>query len=437
MEPCIITITGASISGKSTAIKRLLSLADSEFRPVLMPKYTTRPARDNDDADVICVESLPEECDIAYQQYGVRSGISKISIDAELSKGNFPILVLNNIGAVRKVKDLFKGRVISLFNFRKVPQLKDFDRVSQERGNVTKKENRNRFEKATVIYRSYIENIELFDKTLLNVVEDDFTLLDEQLRQFVIWVKARKVQLEQGPKLFVIVGNPGSGKDEIIRAVRDLGKLDADVVPKYTTRAQEEDDGSEMICQYTPSPNAIIDCQEKAARAQLSKKGSKYNWKHYFQWDFDYDNPDHNVQFMLNDSYANGIEKCSVHYSKKQFNYGINTDAISEHIKNRHQIIVVSGYDAIIQLMKKFSNRVVVIYVHSQISEKEYLEKSLDANKRVKAVDFNEELSLYSRRFDIFNHAIIYAETKIGKGKSSQEDLIDQIFNVLRADKYN
>ena len=54
------------------------------------------------------------------------------------------------------------------------------------------------------------------------------------------------------PRLFVIVGTPGSGKDLLIRAVNDLGSLHADIVPKHTSRAWRTDDGDEMICPSDP-----------------------------------------------------------------------------------------------------------------------------------------------------------------------------------------
>lgn len=51
--------------------------------------------------------------------------------------------------------------------------------------------------------------------------------------------------------IFVIVGGKTSGKDEIIRAVYELGGLHAQVVPKFTSRPRHpEEDGREIRCNY-------------------------------------------------------------------------------------------------------------------------------------------------------------------------------------------
>ena len=38
------------------------------------------------------------------------------------------------------------------------------------------------------------------------------------------------------PRVFVVVGNPASGKDELIKAINILGSTHAQIVPKYTNR---------------------------------------------------------------------------------------------------------------------------------------------------------------------------------------------------------
>ena len=50
--------------------------------------------------------------------------------------------------------------------------------------------------------------------------------------------------------IFVIVGGSHSGKDEIIRAIQDLGGLHAQIIPKFTSRLQQEDDEKEIKCNY-------------------------------------------------------------------------------------------------------------------------------------------------------------------------------------------
>jgi hypothetical protein len=54
------------------------------------------------------------------------------------------------------------------------------------------------------------------------------------------------------PRLFVIVGTPGSGKDLVIRAVNDMGSHHAQIVPKHTSRKRRRNDGNEMVFHMDP-----------------------------------------------------------------------------------------------------------------------------------------------------------------------------------------
>ena len=36
------------------------------------------------------------------------------------------------------------------------------------------------------------------------------------------------------PRIFLVVGSPGSGKDELMTAVNTIGSLHAEIVPKHT-----------------------------------------------------------------------------------------------------------------------------------------------------------------------------------------------------------
>ena len=57
------------------------------------------------------------------------------------------------------------------------------------------------------------------------------------------------------PRLFVVVGSPASGKDELIKAVNILGSIHAQIVPKYTNRDWRWNDDEEMICERIPDNN--------------------------------------------------------------------------------------------------------------------------------------------------------------------------------------
>lgn len=207
----IITITGPSMCGKSKVIKQLEMLSTTQkykgrFEIVKVPKYTTRPFRQNEidainsgcnnDLDVLpvigkfneCDNTTMEDlkmlkfnafnklgCDLVYEQYGHRYGIKLSDLYNYIRLGKSPVVILNDVRAIEDIKNLLGKQCISLFVFRDVPNLKRFEKEGEKRHD-TKETILTRYEKATAIYRIYIENIGLFDKMILNVQNGDDSL---------------------------------------------------------------------------------------------------------------------------------------------------------------------------------------------------------------------------------------------------------------------
>lgn len=203
----IITLTGPSQSGKSLLMKKILQLGinlgktDIAFSPKIIIKYTTRYLRWDEEillqqgrlTDVEHVQQIPEACDLVYQSYGIRYGIETKVLSERLKEGQSPIIIINDIRAVEELRKCFSGQVLSLFLFRKIPELEDFKREAQNRGNVSEAEVVARYEKAVAIYRTYIENIVLFDNVILNSIEYERgeeqtqnTILDLQLKNLLV-----------------------------------------------------------------------------------------------------------------------------------------------------------------------------------------------------------------------------------------------------------
>lgn len=286
----IITLTGPSMSGKTYVMEKIeqesfrLRSEGIDFNPVRVEKFTTRAyrleeikqMRSNSAVDVRSVAQIPIECDLIYRTYGMDYGVSLETLKNLLNQNKTPVIVVNDVRVVEEIKSKFKGRVLSLFLFRKIPELKDFKSTSNLRGNVNRNEVKKRFEKAVAIYRTYIENITLFNRVILNVKdysgeigEIDFTGL--QIHNIIKGVLSNRILLERSnkdkkKKMFIISGSAASGKDEIIRAVEKLGKIQAFILPKYTTRIQEPDDGKEMICKYVPKESILSALEEDYKR---------------------------------------------------------------------------------------------------------------------------------------------------------------------------
>lgn len=182
------------------------------------------------------------------------------------------------------------------------------------------------------------------------------------------------------PKLFVVAGSPGSGKDELVRAVRDLGETHAAIVPKHTSRKRQSDDGDEMVCS--------------------DDKG------------FD-------------------LARCQLEYGNYEARYGVKTDAIWRKLRlGVSQVLVVSNVAAIQSLIVEFGDFVRLLYVHSVMTEEDFarqaLEKGYDSNYSFSRLEnYWDAFEIYVRNIGVFDHVLIHA--------ADNEDLYDQIFRLFRA----
>jgi len=180
-------------------------------------------------------------------------------------------------------------------------------------------------------------------------------------------------------RLVVVVGAPGSGKDLLIRAVNDLGIMHAQIVPKHTLRDRRLDDGNEMICHSDP----------------------KFN-----------------------------LEACDIIYDIYGDRYGIESTNVWDGLKNGvFQVIVVGDISAINKLREIFSELMLLVYVHSEMSADEYQRNEAafgdaDYVKR-RAEDYRKAFDVFLKNYLAFDHVLIYG--------GAPEDLFDQIFRLFRA----
>lgn len=187
--PHVITITGPSGAGKSTTLRFLENCGNRVFRPEMVPKYTTRPPHEDDEGEVICVEHLPAQCDLVYEQYGDRYGLELRDIFDLVAEGKSPIVILNDVRAVEDVRNTLGGLVRSIFVFMESPTLERFKKLARtkglldEEGKISKEDLELRLGKAQALYRIYIENIHLFDHVIINC--GSFDDLDLQVKQIV------------------------------------------------------------------------------------------------------------------------------------------------------------------------------------------------------------------------------------------------------------
>lgn len=173
--------------------------------------------------------------------------------------------------------------------------------------------------------------------------------------------------------IFVIVGGENSGKDEVIRAVYELGGFHAQIIPKFTSRMRQVDDGREIRCNY------LFEKQDKEDTYIIR---SQEDEKEY---------------------------ECDIVYKKNDNSYGIDSHQIWEGLrKNKFQVIVASEIEAINILKRKFGTLVKLIFIHAQTETEE-----------------SPEFNLFINNFNAFDHVLIY--------ESKKEDLYDQLFRLFRA----
>lgn len=513
----IITLTGPSQSGKSLAMDKIITLASKinssgrQFFPQKTKKYTTRHLRleeiiqveKGETVDVESIKKIPDICDLVYQTYGIRYGLATKELEKCLTCGISPIVIVNDIRVVEEMREVFPGKVLSLYLFRKIPELEDFKKEANYRGNVSEQEILARYEKAIAIYRTYIENINLFDHVILNAVEytpnelkKRNTILDLQLENIILSILDQKKSLRHGieykkkSRIFVIAGNAASGKDEIIRALLSMGKLEVKILPKYTMRQQEPEDGAEIICRYIPKSEIISNFQDaylkqkKEIESGLSKVqeslGKNFqrqfiNFKQQLEasveddyqrfWSFISSQiekeDDENIlkkYFQINPSYIDlqnikstakiefknngvGIYKTDTRkyiiYGEDGRLYGSDITELKHNLQiNKHHFVLVASEIGVVNALKHLlgNDRVRFIYAHSGISANEFEANASDITKMQKKKNFKKILDDYTKYISEYDHVTIYTKAKLTYEQTSkEEELIDQMFRLLRA----
>ena len=189
-------------------------------------------------------------------------------------------------------------------------------------------------------------------------------------------------------RLVILVGAPGSGKDALIRAIKDLGTPHAKIVPKHTTREKWNDDSSEMLFPKDPDYN---------------------------------------------------MSACDIVYENYGNQYGIESARIWKGLhEGEFQVVVVSNVDAINRLHDIFGELVLMVYVHSVVDADQYERKEKKQGKegdylKRRVADYNRAYNIYLENFLAFDHVLIYSGIKEDAPFGLEEDLYDQIFRLFRA----
>lgn len=370
----LITLTGPSGSGKSAILKMMTSIDEDYF---VVPKYTTRARRKDDDDSIINVDKLPDDCDYRYFQYGDEYGFQSQAIYDCIKRGKKPIAIVNNEQTLRKLHKSFGENVKSYFIHRGKPSLMKLISICNSRGVTDPKVIQSRFEVANNIYKIYTDNIRLFDSIILNIgdLSETRKIVEQILKDER--TSSERHSVSQGNKIFVVAGNASSGKDLIARAANKVG---CKIVPKHASRLRNPNDGEEIIC----------------------------------IGDEDYN-----------------LDACDLKYTNNEGTvYGIEQDRILRNyvFSNENQLLVCSDIGTINKLKSLFGKAVVPLYVHSDITPEEYMQlesKEGSDNDYIqkRLVGFKDAHIDYTNNVCLYDRCLIYAE--------DQRELLLQFAGIL------
>lgn len=343
----------------------------------VLPKFTTRARRKDDDESIINVNQIPEECDYMYEQYGEKYAFSSQMLMQCLQEGRIPVLVVNDAETIEKLQKKLGVSMKSYFIHREKPSREKLIEIyNKTRGEADPEVIERRYQVAQEIYSMYTNKIALFDNIILNTAEgfDEVTNIVRQL--FTSFSTQRRLSSLESNKIFVIAGNSGSGKDILLRRANQVGCLQ---IPKHTNRKPNLEDGEEMIF----------------------NGDSRYH-----------------------------LESCKLQYENFGNKYGIDTLPIWRNLimTNKHQVLVCSDIGILRRLKAEFNESIVSIYVHSDMNVQEYvkMEQQKGSNMdyiRSRQNKYDEAHKNYAQNFTEYDKSFIYAE--------SQKELMMQFAGFL------
>lgn len=300
---------------------------------------------------------------LSYVNYDNYYGFSVTEINNYLEHGRNVVIIVNDTGIVKDLKNIYKENSISCYVHRAIPKNKDiFMEIAKQRGDTVESAEK-RYQKAVKDFDRFANNIDLYDYTILNTENGTEKvgkmLTDLNSRNFKR-TQEEKTEKQGKAKIYVFIGNPGSGKDEALETIRVQGILHSIIMPKHATRSRKKDDGEEMICED-------------------------------------------DKEFDMN--------SCDIQYENYGTTYGINTKELKERLEDGiSSSIVVSNREALEKLMNQFPEEIVTIYIHGLskeeyiIQQREHLEEEY-VKRRIEEYEMADEL--YYNQWLNFNHIIV------------------------------
>ncbi len=313
---------------------------------------------------------------LAYINYGEYYGFSIDEINAYIENGRNVVLIINDIETIKDLKNIYGNSCLSCYIHKDLPKLSYFMELAKQRG-LSEEFAINRFDKSKKDYDEVINNINVFDYTILNT-KDGTDMLELQFEHILQTPLLKKEQTGKYiPKIFIFSGTPGSGKDAALDVISVSGPLHSVIMPKMTSRKRRIDDGIELIC----------------------SDDDNYN-----------------------------LDSCDIQYENFGNIYGINTAVLKSGLNDGISFSVsISDLPTINKLKKMFPNHVVPIYIQGQKYEEfaklnqydnsEYMIKHLES--------YDDAFQSNCSHITDYDHVILY--------NGNLTDLAKQIVGIIKS----
>jgi len=260
-----------------------------------------------------------------------------------------------------------------------------------------------RAERIKTFHTRYVDNITLFDYTILNYNEGHPEDMTVQFNNILISEK-RKISMEKSP-VFVVMAASNAGKGTMMEMLNLIGSDRVQILSKIAKRKEKQNDKNDgMIPIGTPEapPSKWTEFPKWWTKKMINtaKKG-EFPEEYNFSWRFHGET----VAYAISDQ-------------EIQYNFQ----------KNKAQI-VVSNTGQIEEFIRRYEDRVVFILLFrlSSINDiKEYYEfvEELSTEEvQARADEVNGVLRSYIKKISFFNHVIL--------NTTKPEDLYDQIFQLV------
>ena len=388
---------------------------------------------------------LKGNIDIAYALNKGQYGICTENIWHELKNGKNVITVLSDFRIINRLKTIFKENIVVAYIAsavdsakleriqiarlgiddekerilcRKVDRLnaavriKKWEQVAKwiyelngdwEKIKPDAESTAIRTERIKTFHTRYIDNITLFDYTILNYNDGHPEDMTVQFNN-ILNAEKRKISMTESP-LFVVMAASNAGKGTMMEMLNLIGSDRVQILSKIAKRKEKKNDKKDgMLPIGTPGnpPNKWSEFPNWWTKDMIdTAKTGEFPKEYDFSW----------------------------HFHGETVEYAISDQEI-QHNFNKNKIqIVVSNTGQIEKFVERYKSRVVFILLFrlSSINDtKEYYEideKLSTKEAQARADEVNGVLQSYVKNIPFFNHVVL--------NTTRPEDLYDQIFQLV------